>query len=179
MTASNYMKSLNIKSLLFASGLLVVTLSGLVFLWLHTVNRGEALIEQTKQYAIQSEQEDKWLDLRHLFENTKEDREKINSYFLKSEVDSISFLTAAERTAKEMGLALETKSLTTKDDVENKTKWIEATFDLRGEKPSLLSYLKAMENFPYVVRVMSFDLNNQIGDGWGASMVVRVNLFET
>lgn len=169
------MKSKTSQNLLLAAILLFFTAgSALSLLWFISKN-SVLLTEQLNALKEQNQQEASLLRLQRLANETEADREKLSNYFLLRESDSITFLSEIESLAPKIGLTLETKELKQLLDAQ-KSPWIEASFSVSGSRKNIERFLKILEVFPYVSRVISIEMEAQSSESWSAAVKIQVRL---
>lgn len=169
------MKSKTTQNLLLASILLVITAGGAVSLLWFISKNSALLTEQLDALKEQNQQEASLLRLQRLAVETKADREKLASYFLLRESDSIMFLSEIEALAPRLSLLLETEALKQLLS-EDKVPWIEASFSVSGSRENIERFLSVLETIPYVSRITFVHMEAQASDNWRAEVTIQVQL---
>ncbi len=137
--------------------------------------RGERLVEQIATLEEQQAQEASYYRLQRIAEDSKADRDQVQSYFLQKESDSIDFLNHVESLAPGAGVVLETNELKllTEDGGAN---WIQATFSFSGSRFNVQNFIQALETLPYVVQLTNVKMEAQSSMLWQASVVMQVQV---
>ncbi|MEY3783721.1 MAG: hypothetical protein RLZZ230_43 [Candidatus Parcubacteria bacterium] len=158
-------------------GLLITIASAAAFSFtVYTViQKGNKLSALVATLEEQKAQEDSYLYLQHLTENTQTERDELKKYFLVGESDSIDFLTQVESLAPQLDLTIKTSDLKKITDVE-KVDWIEATFSFSGSQTNVYSFIKVLESLPYVLRLTSVNVDALSSSDWKASVTMQVQI---
>lgn len=144
---------------------------------LHQVNvEGDALTEQISILETRQAQEASYFRLLKTFEESEADREKLQSYFLQKESDSIDFLNKVEALAPQAGVELQTNGLELITDPTDETKWIEVGFSVKGARDRLRVFLQILEQLPTASRLMSVDMKAISRTEWQAGVKMRVRV---
>jgi len=144
---------------------------------LHQVNvEGDSLTEQISILETRQAQEASYFRLLKTFEESETDREKLQSYFLQKESDSIDFLNKVEALAPQAGVELQTSGLELITDPTDETKWIEVGFSVKGTRDRLRVFLQILEQLPTASRLMSVDMKAISRTEWQASVKMRVRV---
>jgi hypothetical protein len=138
--------------------------------------QGEQLGEQIATLEAERAQEDSFFRLKKIAEDTKNDRAKLDSYFLESENDSIDFLNFIEGLAPDYGVVLNTNSLEVVEDADTADRWIEVSFTFSGSRMQVDNFLIILENLPYVLRIDEYSMNKKSGAEWEANVSMRVQI---
>lgn len=148
-------------------------------LMIHQVNvEGDALTEQINILETRHAQEASYFRLLKTFEESETDREKLQSYFLQKESDSIDFLNKVEALAPQAGVELQTNGLELITDPSDETKWIEVGFSVKGARDRLRVFLQILEQLPHVSRLMSVDMKAISRTEWQATIKMRVRVLD-
>jgi len=169
------MKSKTIQNLILAAIILVITAGGATSLLWFISKNSVVLTEQLNTLKEQNQQEASLLRLQRLAVDTEADREKLASYFLLRESDSIIFLSEIESLAPRFSLELETKALK-QFTTEDKVPWIEASFAVSGTRRNIEQFVQIMETIPYVSRITSVSMEALSLENWRAEVTIQVQL---
>lgn len=170
------MSSVTIRNLVISLILFAVS-AGLFGLMVYYIfDQGSKLAVQIQVIEEERVQEASYIKLQRLTKETEEDRGLVKSYFLARESDSIDFLNQIEALAPEVGVSLETEGLRSMEGSSDVSEWIEATFSITGSGEKVKSFIKILENIPYVSRVTSVDLMTQSSSQWTADVVIQVRV---
>ncbi len=151
------------------------------FMVYRVTNQGVLLQEQIIALQTQQAQESSHLRLQRLADETAAQRASLSQYFLARDSDSIDFLNVVETLAPRLGVALTTSGLNEFVDGETQTKWINISFTFLGGEQEVKSFLKVLETLPYVLRVISAEVEAKSPTQWqvDVTMQVQVLSYET
>lgn len=138
--------------------------------------QGEKLNEQIETLRIQQTQEASHFQLRRQAEDTVEEREALQEYFLTQESESIDFLNDIETLAPQAGVELKTSALEAITDKNDESEWIQVTFTFLGERVSVQRFIKILENVPYVSRLTSVNMSRESSTLWKAEVTMRIRI---
>jgi len=160
-----------------ALAIFLSTLSAVVFgiMVYQVMAQGDRLVAQIEMLQEQNAQEASYYRLQRIAEESSADREKIQSFFLQKEGDSIDFLNSVEALAPAAGVALETDTLKSVTE-ERGTTWIEATFSFSGNRHNVQNFVHILETLPYLVRLTKLDMEAQSPALWRAAVVMQVQV---
>lgn len=103
--------------------------------------------------------------LRKAAENTSEESSKISSYIVRSG-GSVDFITNIEQVAAASGLVYNTDRIEAINNPEldiGQKELLEVSFSVSGNWSSLIRFLKLVENMPYGIKILRFELTS-LGD---------------
>jgi hypothetical protein len=103
--------------------------------------------------------------LRKAAENTSEESSKISSYIVRSG-GSVDFITNIEQVAAASGLVYNTDRIEAINNPEldiGQKELLEVSFSVSGNWSSLVRFLKLVENMPYGIKILRFELTS-LGD---------------
>jgi len=158
------------KTKLFASLSLLFLLASSVsvfFILQYIQTQGEELVTQAKEVTEYEEREQSYRDLSQLIEETKQQREELNTHIL-TEEKTIDFLSNIEKLAVNQGVELVTNSLKVSED----TKFFETltiAFSVKGMENRVYALLELLETLPYHSFVSKISLQNR--DTTNVSMI--------
>lgn len=158
--------------------LIITAAAGAVFFFVFqkVMNEGDRLAVQVEALATQRAQEDSFFKLKKVFEETKDDRSELQSFFLVQESGSIDFLNTVESLASKNGVTLKTSGIDLISDKEEGTEWIEFGFTVTGSRDRVQRYIEILENVPYVARLVSVDLKSLSKTEWQTNVKIKVML---
>ena len=152
--------------------LLTVGLFGYIFKI--TGDKEEILKNQLVAIKMGSEREQTFYRLQKIAEESKTDREQLDSYFLPQVGESITFLNQVETLAPQNGITLKTDALEEGSDKKTKEKWVDAKFTFSGTRSDVERFIAILENLPYVSRVTAVQLAARAENNWEANVNIRV-----
>lgn len=157
------------------TGLIVVIF---VFTLSEVNAQGKKLLDQIKTLQEYRAQQDSYLQLKRLADESKSDRELLRSFFLLKESDSIDFLYQVEDLASEIGVTLDTSNnnVGTVKDKKDDSEWVEVSYSVVGSRERVQSFIKILEKMQYVSRLMSVDMRALSKTEWQAKVKLRVRL---
>jgi len=166
------------KKFLFASiAALVLSLSVYVYLlWLVNQQGGDLLA------AIQLIEDDRSVHATSqailvAFEESKEERELLDSFVIKDDEDASAFLSLVETVALEQGVAISTEKLQVVPTEEGSFDNLSMTFNLQGPSENVKRVIALMETLPYQQRVVELTLRESVEENTGLEGVkARIHL---
>ncbi len=163
--------------ILIISSLCIISASLIFgFMFYQVTERGGKLKEQVIALEKQRSQEDLYLKLQRVAEETEAEREEIENHFLKKDI-YIDFINEIEFLAPLMGLALDTKSLESPDPKkEGDKKWLIVTLELEGTRNNIEDYLKLLESLNYVSRLTDVKMSAQSSSEWKANVTIQMQI---
>jgi len=151
-----------------------VTFFGLM---IYIVNeQAKHLSDQVLALQTERAQDDSYYRLLKISEESKVQRDILNSYFLARESNSIDFLNSVESLAPKVGVYLKTERLDVVDDNVKKVKWIEASFSFVASREKVENFIKILETLPYVLRITSAELSSRSTTEWEAKVTMQVQV---
>lgn len=168
------MSSSTIRTLILSSIILLIAIA--VFgLALYTIH-GERtqLAEQVSTLAEQQGQENSFYRLQRVAMESKDDRDRLRNYFLLQQSDSIDFLNQVEALAPQIGVTLETDSLTQLPETKTGDNWIEVGFSYNGSRESVQRFTTLLEHLPYVSYVTQYSVAADTPTNWKAEIKILV-----
>ena len=156
--------------------LFVLSLGAFGFMVFQVDKQGTQLSEQIATLEAERAQEDSFLRLQRIAEETAGDRQSLESHFLASESNSIDFLNLVEELAPQAGVSFEINSLDLSEDKESGEKWIEASFSFSASRSRIENFLQILENLPYVLRIESYSMDKKSGPEWAAGVTMKVQV---
>lgn len=158
--------------------LVVMILAALAFgfMVVQTDKQSKELVVQIQTLSTQRAQEESFFKLQKIAEDTKEERELLQSHFLLKDSESIDFLNNVESIAPRAGVSLQTSNLSSVIDSRDNTEWIEVDFTFSGSRKRVKDFVQILEELPYVARLMSVDLTASNQTEWKARVTMRVRV---
>lgn len=152
--------------------LLLLTIAGYVLFLRHIYVLQEELAEVKTKLAVVDSQKVHKLETEMLLSKTKDAREEIAKYFVSIE-DPTPFLELIESVAKDAGVSLEVKSLSTdaqpQEAISDFHKEISVILLVDGSWDRIFHLISLLENMPYVATIadstFSIDKASSYG-GW-------------
>jgi hypothetical protein len=123
----------------------------------------------------QSAQEESYVRISRLVQDTEDERNTMASAFFKDESDSIGFLGDIESLASAIGLTLTTDSLN-KTTAEDKTEHITMTFTYRGKKEVVQEFTTLLEHVPYHSWIDSLFLQAVDDTTWEGTATIHITI---
>ena len=163
-----------IRNVLISSVAMLVALGVFGFMVYQTDAQGEKLTEQIATLESQRSQEESYFRLQKTTEETKEERAKLQSYFLLNEGDSIDFLNEVESLAPQAGVSLQTSNLLSVTDETDDSQWVEVNFSFTGSRQRVRDFIEVLEEVPYVSRLMTVELASSGQAQWEAKVTMRI-----
>lgn len=107
---------------------------------------------------------------------TADTRQKLQSYYLQSQSDSINFLNFIEAQAAASGVALTTNtpSQLVRDDVA----YLAVQYEFTGSLNRVENFIKQLENIPYVSQLETLTLTQRSGSTWEAQVGMTINVLD-
>jgi hypothetical protein len=171
------MSQKTIRNLIISSVLLLIALGALGFVVYKINAQGHLLREQVKTIGVEQAQKDSFYRLQRSSEDSAADREKLGSYFLLDESDSIDLLTRIESLAPQAGVTLkEFEGLQTIEDKTTNSHWIEVKIFFSGEEMRVRRFVEVLEQLPYLLEITSLELSSQSSTLWQANVTLRVSV---
>ncbi len=172
------MSKSTIRNIYISIILILTSISTFGFMMYQVIQKGRQLEVQINALEQEQKQQNSHINLKRITENTVTEREKVQSYFLSQESDSIDFLNQIEDIAPRAGVDLKTSGLETVMDTENSTKWIQAEFSFSGSRERVQQFIKILETFPLVSRIMFVDMIAMSSTKWQAEVTMQVQVLE-
>lgn len=163
------------KKIAVAAGVaLVVTISVVaVGVWF-VIQQSELLADQVETLALDQAQEDAFVRLERKVQETKVERQTLESNFLVSESDSIGFLEYVENLANDHGVVVVTSSPTRIE--QDGQDFISVGYQTTGTLMQLESFIELLEVIPFISQLQSVQLRKQTDTQWEASIQINVTL---
>jgi hypothetical protein len=160
----------------------IFLLSATIFLYvLYSINqKGFQFAESKRVIGEHSAKEASFNTVQQLLTTTKDDREKIDSFFIQ-ENQTISFITEIERNATAIGVRLVTNELSinpsTVDPNGVKTPAVLIVgFDFSGSKYAVEQFLVLLENVPYHKKITSVSVAKSDDSLWKVNLKMQLTL---
>lgn len=161
------------KQIAIVSGVVLITMCVATFVAIRIIIAETAeLSQQVAAIAVDQSQQTAFTRLQKLLQETEGDRNEVRSYYLASQSDSIDFLNYIEQLGKERGIALETIN-PTEIEREGKT-YLEVEYSITGGLNQVESFIKLLENIPYMSQLQSVRLQKRSGVVWEADVMIEV-----
>ena len=169
------MNSSTKKILIFSLFTVVISIAGCLFLIYQITAQGEKLKSFVTVLNEQSAQEESFIRISRLVQETEEERTSVAAAFFKDESDSIGFLGEIEKLAATVGLKLTTEELNkvTKDD---KTEYITMTFIYSGLEKTVLEFTQLLENIPYHSSLYKLTLHKVDTGTWEGQATIHITI---
>ena len=147
------MSKITIRNLIISCTLLGLALGVFVFMIFQTQAQGKLLVEHIQTLNTEQQQVDSYYKLQKVSDESKVDREKIISYFLREEGDTIDFLNQIETLAPQVGVVLKTDSLEKSTDKATGASGIDVSLSFSGEEKRVQTFIKVLERLPYLLKI--------------------------
>ncbi len=170
------MSRLTIRHLVASALLLIVSVSMCALAVYKIIADGEMLKGQVTVLATEQAQENSYYRLQKINEDSKNERARLGTYFLKQSSDSIDFLNKVEELAPQAGVSLTTETLQDIADKKTGTKWIEVEFSFSGTQADVERFVRILERLPYYSQISSASLRARSLNNWQADVTMRVFL---
>tara|TARA_B100000745_G_scaffold168449_1_gene110189 strand:- start:3189 stop:3731 length:543 start_codon:yes stop_codon:yes gene_type:complete len=142
---------------------LTVVFSGaLLFLQFELSSLKEEILALETQYATSETQQSNLIATQRLLERTKEDREKINKYFIENESEIVSFLKEVEALGDPYGMVPQVS--VDANTSEGGTSSLSLDISVEGSFNEVYTYLLLLENFPAKTSLNSVSVR-KLNDG--------------
>lgn len=164
------------RTVFIAALLIVAAITTFGFIAYQVISQGHELTDQLAMLEEQRAQEASYLKLQRLAKDTTEDREKLQSFFLRQESDSIDFLNLVETISPEAGVALETNGLEVLKEKNSDEEWIQASFSFSGSRENVQNFVQVLETLPYVLRLTGLDMTARSTTIWQAKVTLQVRV---
>lgn len=168
------MSKKTIRNLIITSILLLISLSVFGYMLFQIEAQGIRLSEQIEALGKEKAQEDSFYRLQRMAADSAQDRERVQSYFLRQEGDTIDLLTRIESLDEQTGVVLKTEGLQNVTDKATGANWIELSLSFSGEEAQVDRFVKALEHLPYLLKITSLELSAQSSALWSAKVTIRV-----
>jgi len=96
-----------------------------------------------------------------LDDKTKEDREKINSFFVKSDEETVDFLENVEALANSLNLEINIVSVNVLDIDEN-NQILDLNLKITGSFNSVYDFISLIDSLPYELSLDKFNMNSSV-----------------
>jgi hypothetical protein len=144
---------------------------------LYNINTGGAQLETyVNALSEKRSQEEAFIRVRRLVDETASDRDLLASAFFTDEGDSISFLGEIERFAASIQLNLKTQDLNIKTAADNKTEHVTMTFLYSGDKSKVDTFTAYLETIPYHSTVEDLTLERSSSGIWQGTLTLTVTI---
>ncbi len=162
------------KRVAIIAALLFTTMLVLVVFGVRTIiAESEDLSEEVAAIAIDQSQQTAFARLQKLDQETQAERDKLQSYYLTSQSDSIDFLNYIEQLAADRGIELETLN-PTEIERDDKQTYLSVGYAINGSLTQVEAFIRLLENIPYVSELVSVKLRRQSGVLWRADVMIDV-----
>jgi hypothetical protein len=142
----------------------------------YTLGKSEVLTQQMEALALEQDRAEYHAQLRELAVTTTDDRGRLlKHFFLQEQEVGIDFLNFVESIAPQYDVELKTKTL---DMLESDSfvTWGEVTFSISGFREELQTFVKVLENLPYVVRLTNLSFSNRTDGFWQGEVTLVVGI---
>lgn len=168
------MTSVSVRNFVIALLVLLLSLGGFGYMLFEIDQKSNLLREQLTSIELENKRESDFYRLQKTSEESAQDRQTVEQYFLPQSSDSIDFLNRVEQLAPQSRVTLKTDGLEEASDEKTKQKWIEAKFSFSGTQENVENFIHILETAPYLSRVTSVTLNARSLDNWEAKVTMRV-----
>ncbi len=155
---------------------IIIAASAFGFMVLKTDQQGKELVMQIETLDTQRAQEESFFKLQKIAEDTKDERELLQSHFLLKDSEEVDFLNNVESIAPRAGVALQTSNLSSVVDATDSSEWIQVDFTFTGSRQRVKDFVQILEVLPYVSRLVSVDLTAVSQTEWRARVTMRVRV---
>lgn len=121
-----------------------------LYIWMDTlvVSEGIALEKQAETISSQEEFSSQFRQLQSMVSETESEREKLETYILADDADTITLLTEIDAIAKQQNVILETNQLSV-DETKGAFNTLNLSYTLEGTEEALMNMLRIFETLPY------------------------------
>ena len=152
-----------------------ISATACIFLLYQINTQGKKLGSYITILNEQSAQEESYVRISRLVQETEDDRKTVASAFFKDESDSIGFLGDIESLATKIGLELTTDELN-KVTAEDKSEYITMTFTYRGKKAVVQDFTTLLEQVPYHAWIQSLYLQEIDTSTWEGTATIHITI---
>lgn len=170
------MSRLTIKHFIISTALLLFAISLCVLAIYEIMDNAQTLKQQVTVLAAEQAQENSYYRLQKIDEDSKGERDRLGTYFLRQSSDSIDFLNKVEELAPQAGVDLKTEMLEDIADKNTGTKWINVKFSFSGTQTDVERFVEILERLPYFSQVTAVSLKARSLGNWQAQVTMRVFL---
>lgn len=168
------MSKVTIRNIIIVIILLLIASTAYGFVVYNVTAQADSLEAQIDILEEEQAREETYYKLQRIAEETVSDREKVSSYFLFRESDSIDFLNKVESLAPEAGVVLKTEGLELIEDKVDDSEWIEVQFSFVGSRENVQRFIKVLETLPYVLRVTDINMSARSSTEWSVRLTLKV-----
>lgn len=166
------------KIIVIALVLFCASVSIFGFMVYQVIGQGALLTQQIDALKTEQEQGNAYRQLQKLAEESVDERNLLQSYFLDSDGNGIDLLNSIEATAPQAGVSLETESVQLIADASDDSEWIEATFSFSANRKKVQDFIRVLETLPQVSRITSVSLKSSSGGIWNATVIIQVRVLD-
>lgn len=130
---------------------------GVFLTWQYVQNKGDELLNQTKEIADFEAREQTYRDLERLVDDTQLDRDELRAHIL-TEDETIDFLATIEQIAIEQGVELTTDSLQVTEE-KGLFDTLSIAYTIEGSKERVETMLLLLETLPYHAFISDLSLH--------------------
>ena len=172
------MSRITLRNLIISSVLLVAALGVFGYMLLASERQTALLEEQLIALEKKRAQEESYIQMRRIVDESFSDRELLAGMFVTKESDSIDFLNLVESLAENKGIALETTVLEVVEDKKAKTTSLDIGFSFNGPKDDVSDFITVLESLRYLAEIRKVDFKARSSTNWIAEVTMSVNLYE-
>lgn len=154
-------------ALLFAIGILGYAI-------FRIYNEGILLRNQVDVLQKEQAHQNSYFKLQKTAEDSKVQREALETYFLKQSSDSIDFLNQIEALAPTMGVILKTDSLEETADKKSGAKSIDVKFTCNGGRNAVERFVSALEHIPLLSQMTAVSVTARSEGDFEAKIAMKV-----
>lgn len=166
------------KIIIVALALLITSVILFGFMVYQVTGQGALLTQQIDILEQQAAEEASYDQLQKLAEESAEQRQMLQSYFLDSDGNGIDLLNSIEATAPQAGVTLVTESVELVVDEGDSSEWIQATFSFSADRSRVQNFIKVLETLPHVSRITTVSLKSSSQSMWDAVVVIQVRVLD-
>jgi hypothetical protein len=164
-----------IRIIIFSLIFLAVAMFVFGFMAFKIVSQKEELNIQVTTLQESVAQQSSHNKLKRLSEDTVDEREQLQKYFLAKGSES-NFLNLVESLAPQTGVSLKTNSVKEILDEAGEVSWIEPSFTFAGSRNRVQNFIKILETLPYVLRLNSANVTSTAGGQWEVKVTMQVRV---
>ena len=163
--------------------MMIVALGSALYMWNFIDTLGSELEISMQSIRDQAVLEREYSNLQMELDETADDHERLSGFVLKGETGTIALLSQIDEIAKQLGIAVETKTLDVMVTPEPGFDTLVAEFAVSGPERSVMKMLELFELLPYKSEVVSLTAARAVDKGTGLStmqqsVVLNVSLLE-
>lgn len=143
-------------------------------------SESKKLAEQVLVIAEQQSKESDYINLQRQKDETKADRERLQTLFLRQDGDSVDFLERLnniELLAKQVGIVFSTDALELVGGETTNAGWLRVNFSFAGPDKEINDFILMLENLPYLLKITDLEMRREANNQWKVKMVAEIRTF--